>query len=366
MSLFDPLVFRGGARASNRIALAPLTNQQSHPDGSLSDDEMRWLLRRAEGGFGIISTCAAHVALDGQGWSGELGIFDDGQIPRLRELSSALAARGALSLVQIFHGGVRAPSSVTGQRPFSASEFTEKSPDFEVPRAATEDDIARVIGQFRDAAVRAREAGFGGVELHGAHGYLLSQFLSATMNQRTDRWGGSLENRARLMREATRAVRAAVPAPFVVGIRVSPENFGYAKGLDLDENLTLARWLVEDGIDFLHVSLWNALGNTQKRPDQHPLPLFREACGPSVPIFAAGSIWTRADAEAVVGKGADVVSLGRSAILNPDWPRKISDPSWEPRRPPVSIDYLLEQDLNPTFAGYMRRWKGFVEGLFNS
>jgi 2,4-dienoyl-CoA reductase-like NADH-dependent reductase (Old Yellow Enzyme family) len=106
--LFDPLVFRSGLRAPNRMVLAAMTNQQSHPDGSLSEEELRWLVRRAEGGFGTVTTCAAHVAKDGQGWPGELGVFDDALLPGLRRLAAALRERGAASLVQIFHGGVRA------------------------------------------------------------------------------------------------------------------------------------------------------------------------------------------------------------------------------------------------------------------
>ena len=362
MTLFDPIDFAGGARARNRIALAPLTNLQSHEDGTLSDAELRWLLRRAEGGFGIVTTCAAHVALDGQGWPGELGVFSDALIPRLRVLASGIQERGALGLVQIFHGGVRAPSKVTGQQPWSASVFHEPGSSFEAPRAATEEDIQRVIGQFRDAALRSREAGFQGVEIHGAHGYLLGQFLSATMNQREDGWGGALANRARLLREVTRAVRAATPAPFVVGVRISPEDFGYAKGLDLDENLQVARWLAEDGIDYLHVSLWDAASPTKKRPEQHALPLFREAVGAGVRILAAGSVWTRAEAEALEARGADVVALGRAGIVNPEWPRQAADPAWQPRRLPVTAEELRQRDLSPTFIDYLRRWKGFVEG----
>ena len=161
------------------------------------------------------------------------------------------------------------------------------------PRAATEEDIGRTITAFRDAAVRAQRAGFAGVELHGAHGYLLGQFLSRTGNTRSDGWGGSLPGRARLMREVTRAVRAAVSPSFLVGMRLSPEDFGQAKGLDLDENLTLAGWLCEDGIDFLHVSLWQSSRNTTKRPDQHPVPLFRQACPADVRLFAAGATVSR-------------------------------------------------------------------------
>ena len=356
VDLLSPFSFRNGVQATNRLALAPMTNQQSHDDGSLSDEELRWLTARADGGFGVIETCAAHVALDGQGWQGELGIFDDALLPGLTRLASELRARGAVALAQIFHGGARSPRALLGHAPFSATEIPG---DPEAPRAATSEDIARVIVQFRDAAVRAQRAGFAGVELHGAHGYLLGQFLSA-INTRTDGWGTSLPGRARLIREVTRAVRAAVPSSFVVGARISPEDFGNAKGLDLDESLQVARWLADDGIDFLHVSLWNAFQPTKKRPDEHALPLFRAAIPADVPLFVAGKVWTREEAEALLDLGADVVALGRSAIANPDWPARVASGTSEPKRPPLTHAELRERGLSDGFVTYMRNWKGFV------
>src|SRR5262245_39420484 len=324
-----------------------MTNKQSHADGSLGDDELRWLCSRAEGGFGVVMTCAAHVAKDGQGWFGELGVFDDALLPGLTTLATALRDRGATSMMQIFHGGLRANPAATGTIPWSASES-------EGVRAATGEDISRVIEQFADAAERARQAGFDGVEIHGAHGYLFTQFLSATQNRRTDAWGGSLENRARLVRETMRAVRARVGSSFTVGVRLSPEDYGNARGLDLDESVQTARWLAEDGADFIHLSLWHALDNTAKRPDAHAIPLFRAALPNDVRILAAGAVWTRAEAEQLLVKGADGVVLGRSAIINADWPVRAADPDWVPRRPPVTIDSLRASGLSPTFAEYMR------------
>jgi 2,4-dienoyl-CoA reductase-like NADH-dependent reductase (Old Yellow Enzyme family) len=352
-SLFEPLVFRTGLSARNRIVLAPLTNMQSHADGSLGDDELRWLSSRADGGFGVVMTCAAHVARDGQGWPGELGVFDDSLLPGLTTLATALRDRGATSIVQIFHGGLRADPSVTGTVPWSAS-------DGDGIRAATVDDIRRVIEQFANAAARAQQAGFDGVELHGAHGYLFTQFLSATQNRRTDDWGGPLEQRARLVREALRAVRARVGRGFTVGVRLSPEDFGNARGLDLDESVQTARWLADDGADFIHLSMWHSLSNTAKRPDIHAIPLFREAVPSDVVILAAGSVWTRLEAEELLVKGADGVVLGRSAIINADWPRRAVDPQWAPVRPPVTIESLRANGLSPAFAEYMRRFKDFV------
>jgi len=351
--LFDALSFRNGVKARNRIFLAPMTNLQSHDDGTLSDDELHWLEVRAKGGFGVISTCASHVTADGQGWKGELGIFDDKHLPGLTRLATTLRAAGSTNIVQIFHGGARADAKLIGGLPITASNEGEPL----TAREATVDDIERFINAFRDAAVRAHRAGFDGVELHGAHGYLLGQFLSATGNRRTDEWGGSLENRARLMREATRRARAAVPASFVVGIRISPEDFGQTKGVDLDENLQLAKWLCDDGIDFLHVSMWDSFANTKKRPEEHALPLFRAAIPADVPLVVAGSIWTREQAEGLLAKGADGVALGRSAIANPEWPKQIADASWVPRRPPMTAEELKERGLSDSFVNYMRRFK---------
>lgn len=359
--LLSPLSFRSGAKARNRIWLAPLTNQQSHEDGTLSDDEQRWLVRRAEGGFGVIETCAAYVAQDGKAWSGELGVASQAHLEGLYRLATSLREKGSLSLVQLFHGGVRASSAVSGVPPWSASAWTEERPGFEVPRAATLEDIQGAIANFRNAAIYSFRAGFDGVELHGAHGYLLSQFLSATMNQRTDEWGGSFEHRARLLRETVRAVRAATPKDFTVGVRISPEDFGQAKGLDLDESLQLASWLAEDGIDFLHISLWNAHNNTQKRPAEHPVTLFRAALPKEVRLVSCGSLWTREDAEQQLALGADFVALGRSAIANPDWAKQVEDPGFVPARPPFTMAELQDRALSPKFAGYMRNWKGFVK-----
>jgi len=132
--LLEPLSFRNGVRARNRAWLAPLTNMQSHADGSLSDDELRFLELRAAGGFGVVETCAAHIALDGQGWPGEPGVYDDGLLPGLERLASTIVAAGALGLVQLFHGGLRSPAKLTGQTPWSASAVQE--PGAELAREA--------------------------------------------------------------------------------------------------------------------------------------------------------------------------------------------------------------------------------------
>jgi 2,4-dienoyl-CoA reductase-like NADH-dependent reductase (Old Yellow Enzyme family) len=354
--LLSPLELRAGVVSRNRVWLAPLTNMQSHADGTCSEIEERFLGLRSDGGFGLVETCAAHVSQDGKAWPGELGVHDDAMVPGLTRLAARIHAGGALASVQLFHGGLRADTSVSGVPTISASAYEEAGNA--TPRAATEDDVARVVEDFARAAKRCAQAGFDSVELHGAHGYLLSQFQSTVYNQRTDRWGGSLPNRCRLIREVTRAVKAAAPS-LVLAIRLSPEDFGQAKGIDLDETIQLARWLADDGMEVLHLSLWRSSQVTKKRPDTHATPLFREAVGAAVAIVAAGGIWSREDAEAQLAHGADAVALGRAAIANHDWPARVAA-GREVARAPVTAEHLLGEGLSEGFVGYMRKWKGFV------
>ena len=358
--LYEPLTFRSGAVMPNRIALAPMTNGQSLPDGRLGDDELAWLARCADGGFGLVETCAAYVGLDGKAWDGELGVDRDEDLPGLTRLAARLKRRGALAMVQLFHGGVRATRRLSGEQVWSASTWHEDAATFEVPRPATADDIARAIDQFAAAAERCQRAGFDGIELHGAHGYLLSQFLSSTMNPRSDGWGGDLVGRARLVREVTRAVRARVGSRFTVGVRLSLEDRGYARGLDLDDNLQVARWLADDGVDFVHASLWDAAAMTKKYGDRHPVPLLRAALPRDVAVIAAGGLWTAADAIALLERGADAIALGRAAICNPDWPIAARAPGWEPKRPPMTRTELRDRSVSPVFIEYLTRWKNFV------
>ena len=353
--LLTPMTFANGRTASNRLWLAPLTNLQSHPDGTLSDDELRWLKARSEGGFSVIESCATHVSLDGQGWPGELGIFSDDMLPGWRRLASAIHDDGALLLAQIFHGGARAMPTDDG--PWSCSPSTDESRPV---REATDEDIEGAITAFADAAHRAHRAGVDGVEIHGAHSYLLCQFLSSTMNRRDDTWGGSLANRARLIRRTMQAIRARVPDDFIVGVRLSPENYGSATGLDLDESVQVASWLCEDGADFIHISLWDASRRSTKRPDTHPARAFRDALPSEVPLITAGNIWTVKAAERQLDYGADAVALGRPAIANPDWPHRVARDGEHPRRPPLTPEELRDRGLSDNFIDYMRRWQGFV------
>jgi len=353
--LFEPLGFARGLGLKNRFMLAPLTNCQSHGDGSLSDDEFRWLTLRAAGGFGLTMTCAAHVQARGQGFAGQLGVFDDRHVPGLTRLAAAIKAQGSLAMMQLHHAGMRAPAALIGETPVCPSDNAETG-----ARAMTPGEIAQLAEDFVAAAVRAERAGFDGVELHGAHGYVLSQFLSAEINGRGDRYGGTLENRARLLFEVVAAVRARCRPDFLLGVRLSPERFG----LRLGEIRDVARQLLAGGaIDLLDLSLWDVF----KAPNEEAYqakPLvdwFMDLDRRDVRFGVAGKIMDGATARRCLAHGADYVTIGRAAILQHDFPERVrADPDFASPPLPVTAEHLRQQGLGPAFVGYMKTWTGFV------
>ena len=349
-----PLTLRCGLMLPNRVAMAPLTNLQSHEDGTLGDAEHAWLLARAEGGFGLVSTCAAYVSAEGKAWSGQLGIASDAHLPGLTRLAGDLAAAGTRSVVQLHHAGSKA---TLAPRKLSTADDDGVS-------GATEADLARVTADFVAAALRAERAGFHGVEVHGANGYLFTRFLAPGTNPRTDAWGGALENRARLLRQVVRAVRAAVRADFAVGVRISPVDQREDRGLVLDDSLQVGRWLAEDGADFVHLSLRDATRTPPFEPDAPVVAeAFRAALPSSVALFVVGGIWDRDGAARACAAGADVVVLGRASIAHPDWPRASAAPDFQPAPLPWAPEMLRERCVvSPALLAYLLRFPGMVEG----
>lgn len=356
MTLYSqPLAMKHGPDWSNRFMLAPLTNQQSHADGTISADEYHWLTKRAEGGFGLTMTCASHVRARGIGFPGQLGIWDDMHLDGLKRLAEGLNQQGTHSVVQLHHAGMRTPHDLIDGPPECPSDNQEFG-----AKALSADDVERLKDDFVAAAKRAQKAGFNGVELHGAHGYILCQFLSPEINQRQDQYGGSLENRARILFDLVERVRSECHADFSLGVRLSPERFG----LKLSEIVTLAqRLMTEDQIDYLDMSLWDVF----KEPVEDEfkgkplLDYFTELDRGSVKLGAAGKIRSGADVAKALEQGLDFVAIGRSAILHHDFPEQVlSDGRFQPARLPVSAAHLKSEGLGDAFIEYMSGWKGFV------
>jgi 2,4-dienoyl-CoA reductase-like NADH-dependent reductase (Old Yellow Enzyme family) len=354
--MFAPLTFNHGPAMKNRLMLAPLTNLQSHPDGTLSDDEYRWLTMRAQGGFGLTMTCAAHVQRIGQGFPGQLGIFSDDHLDGLTRLAKGLKDAGSLAVVQLHHAGMRTPKELIGEAPVCPSDDAETG-----ARALTGPEVAQLVEDFITAAQRAEKAGFDGVEIHGAHGYVLCQFLSAEINKRTDAYGGSLENRARIVREIIDGIRARCRPDFNVGIRLSPERFG----VELGEIRDLAQALMTEGkVDYIDMSLWDVFKEPvdEAYKGRSLMSYFTELDRGSVRLGVAGKIMTAAQVRGVLDAGVDFVLLGRAAILHHDYPAKArSDADFAPISLPVTADHLRAEGLGQAFVAYMSTWPGFVQ-----
>jgi len=227
-------------------------------------------------------------------------------------------------------------------------------------RALSNDEVHRVIEDFVAAAVRADRAGFDGIELHGAHGYLICQFLASSVNSRTDEFGGSLENRSRVLFDIVSGVRRRCRADFNVSVRLSPERFG----IDTFEALQVYERLVsEANVDFIDMSLWDVFkpAADEKFEAQSLLEIFARVPRRDVRLAVAGKLYTAESVCRAVDGGADMVAIGRAAIVHHDFPRRVkSDPNFEMRTLPVPVDVLRAEGLSETFLGYMRNWPGFV------
>jgi 2,4-dienoyl-CoA reductase-like NADH-dependent reductase (Old Yellow Enzyme family) len=344
----------GGPVMKNRFMLAPLTNLQSHADGRLSDDEFRWLTMRAKGGFGLTMTCAAHVQAVGQGFPGQLGVFGDQHLEGLTRLATAIKAAGSVAALQMHHAGNRSPKDLVGQ-PVCPSDDPETG-----ARGLTTAEVEQLVEDFVAAAVRAERAGFDGVEIHGAHGYILAQFLSPEINKREDRYGGSVENRARIVHEIIDGVRARTRADFQLGLRLSPERFG----LKLSDILETAQGILTEGkIDYLDMSLWDVHTEPQEEAfkGRSLMSYFTGLDRGQVRLGVAGKVTSPAVAAEMLEKGADYVLIGRAAILHHDFPERSRDAAFTPTPLPVTPTYLENEGLGPAFVKYMSTWPGFVQ-----
>lgn len=355
--LFDPLPLAHGPAMKNRFMLAPLTNLQSHPDGRLSEAEYHWLTMRARGGFALTSTCAAHVQAAGQGFPGQLGVFGDQHLEGLTRLAAGIKAHGSLASVQLHHAGNRSPKNLV-EVPVCPSEHEESG-----SRGLSLAEVEQLRDDFIAAAKRAERAGFDGVEVHGAHGYILAQFLSSEINQRTDRYGGSLENRARLVFEIIDGIRAQCRADLQLGLRLSPERFGL-KLLEIQE--VAAELLRQGKIDYLDMSLWDVTAEPadEALKGRTLMSYFADLPRGQVRLGAAGKVMNAAACRRVLEGGCDFAIVGRGAILRHDFPERVRlDPNYTSPPLPVSEQYLRDQGLSDVFIGYFRgNWPDFVEG----
>lgn len=353
--LNNSITFSCGVKMKNRFMLAPLTNTQSYEDGTLSDEELHWLTMRAKGQFGIVMTCASHVQAIGKGFPGQLGIFNENQMEGHQRLAKSIQDYGCLSVVQLYHGGMRADQKYIEDAPVSASAVERKG-----TRALTLIEVRKLRDDFVEAAIRAKKCGHDGIEIHGGHGYIIAQFLSQKINQREDEYGGSLKNRARLLFEIVDRIRESCGTDFLLGVRLSPERFG----MQLSEIKTICLQLIDGGkVDFLDLSLWDCFKFPEEEEHRGKTLLqhFTDLDFKNVKLTVAGKIHSAKNVSDILNSKVDFVTIGRSGILHHDFPLKVmSDSDFKTVALPVSKEHLQKEGLSEKFIEYMRNWKGFV------
>jgi len=325
----------GSVEVPNRIVMPPMTTRTADEEGYVTEDTVAYYLARACGGVGLITIEMASPERAGRHRRREVGIHDDCFLPGLSRLVEKIHREGSKVSIQLGHGGGHTRLDICGETPIAPSAIPhpvyETTFETIIPREMTRERIDRTIAAHVSAALRAQKAGFDCVEIHAAHGYLISQFHAPFENRRTDEYGGSLENRARFGLEVLRAVKTAVGAMPVI-YRLSVEDF-FPGGLPFQEGLQIAIWAAQRGADALHVTAghYRSLPSAQivLPPMTYPDGTFLELAAQvkksvNVPVIAVGRLGDPAlAAEAVVTGKADFVALGRSLVAEPQWVEKV-------------------------------------------
>ncbi|MDP3075717.1 hypothetical protein [Bradyrhizobium sp.] len=336
MVVWSPFRFNCGREMANRFAIAPMTTNASHDDGTATDDELEFVRRRAAGGFGAAISSAAYVAADGRSWVG-IGAAHQGHLSSLQRLAEAMRAAGGLAILQIYDGGRIAKPELIGEQIMRApSAVASLRPGAKTPRAMTSDEVESLIGSFREAAALARKAGFDGVEVHGANHYAVHQFFSPRANHRDDKWGGTLAKRMNFPLAVAQAVRDALGPKLIAGFRVTPFE-AEADGYTLEDAKLLCDELARLNLDYISISLDDFRKSRPQRenrvydgsveeihaPAKSPITeLARVIAGRSA-VMASGGIKTCGDAEEAIGLGADLVAVGRAVVVDPEWLSKV-------------------------------------------
>jgi 2,4-dienoyl-CoA reductase-like NADH-dependent reductase (Old Yellow Enzyme family) len=336
MVVWSPFRFKSGREMANRFAIAPLTTDSSHDDGTATENELEFVRRRAASGFGVTISSAAYVEQDGRSWQG-IGAAHDGHLSSLHRLAQAMHAAGGLAILQIYDGGRIAKPELIGEQCLRApSAVASLRPGAKTPRAMTTDEIRNLIASFREAASLARKAGFDGVEVHGANHYAVHQFFSPRANRRDDNWGGTLSKRMNFPLAVAQAVRDGLGPQLIAGFRVTPfeaESDGYT----LEDAKLLCNELARLDLDYISVSLddyrksrptgevrvYNSPVEKSYAPAENPITEFARVIAGRTAVMASGGIKTCMDAEGAIEMGADLVAVGRAVVVDPEWLSKV-------------------------------------------
>jgi len=329
-ALFQPIEI-SGLQLKNRLVVPPMGSGFAAEDGSVTDRLINYHEARARGGFAMITLEVTAVdGVEGKGSGHQLSIFDDRFIPGFKRLVDRVHAAGAKVGVQLYHPGrVTMPAFIGGRKPVGPSAVPDPIWRQET-RELTIEEIHKLVEAFAQGARRAKEAGFDYAELHGAHGYIISQFMSAYANKRTDEYGGGFEGFMRFPLEIVRRARELVGSDFPVFFRISGDEL-VPMGRSAAESVEMAKRLVQEGINLIDVSVgvMESSAVTSAPPDMEEgfnadmAAAFKKAL--TVPIIAVGRINEPDVAEKIISSGkADLVAIGRQSLTDPEWPNKVA------------------------------------------
>lgn len=368
-SFLQPYTFENkNITLKNRVVIPPMTERMSFEDGTVTSDETAYYAQHT-GGAGMFITAVANVNSLGKGFEGELSIADDRFLPGLSDLASSIKKNGTKAIIQIFSAGrISSTAILRGKQPVSASAIPAVRADSETPRELSEEEVEQTTKDFGAATKRAIEAGFDGIELHGANTYLLQQFFSPHSNRRNDKWGGSLEKRMKfplaVIKEATKVIEKYAKKPFLLGYRISPEELE-EPGITLDDTLQFIDQLKQTKIDYLHVSQ-SDVWRTPLR-DESSRQIVNEALKKRIsnafPMIVVGNLKTPADAEKA-SESFDLVALGHESLWEPKWVQKITNNEESAIRYSIAKSDLADLGIKPSFMDQIADNMGGYANMF--
>lgn len=362
-SLFEPLVLPNGVELRNRFVLAPLTHISSNDDGTISDVEIPYIEKRSKD-VGLAINAASNINDVGKAFPGQPSVAHDSDIEGLKELAKAMKKNGAKALVQIHHGGAQALPNLTPQgdvvapSPITLKSFGQQEPHN--AREITSDEIEQTIKDFGEATRRVIEAGFDGVEIHGANHYLIHQFVSPYYNNRNDVWADNLKFPMAVIDEVVKAKKEYANDEFIVGYRLSPEE-AESPGISMEITEQLINQIANQPLDYIHISLMDVNSETRegKYKGENRLKLIHHWVNGRMPVIGIGSVFTPEDAlNAIDNVGVELVALGREILLDADFVGKIKNGQEE--------EIISEYDPNREDRHELppKLWKQFDEGFY--
>ncbi len=325
MNPFDEYTWKNGMTMRNRLVMAPMTTYSGNPDMTVSAEELAYYAQRSTT-IGMVITAACAISRQGKAFVNQIGCGDDRFLPSLKQMAQTIKRHGALAVLQIHHGGRMNDPALFDNPDDIVSASAVKAPRQNVvtPRAMREDEVISTIRDYAEATRRAIEAGFDGVELHGANTYLLQQFFSPHSNRREDAYGGTREKRMRFIIETVRAsarvVAEKAPGEFLLGYRFSPEELE-DPGITLEDTEALVDALASEPLDFLHISLGRYdQSSIRDASDTRPIvTVVQAALQNRVPLIGVGGIESAEDVKTALASGYDLVAAGMPLLADPNW-----------------------------------------------